>query len=350
MSNPRDSHRNHECNITTQIEEQSSTQKNRRSDLKGKIGFVISIAPIVIDAFGLIISLVSIDDKPSISFTCIIRFVAFLSISGIIFFFYWYRPIPPKGKTVLGVLAMCMVFLQIIIFQSWQISKENTLKEVENDEQQMLAQAELYYNGEQYKSAVELYTSEPLLENAIAQNNLGYMYSKGIYFKQDFDTAIHYYELAANQGSSDAVHNLISLQLYSCATFEEVVNVLYEGYNSGDRGTFLFIGSIVQGKELSDEPMTVQMRSSIVRDIESFFTANAETHANTLSASFGPPQSGPVFSSDVPQESGSIYEQYILNGSGSIDPTYVYNYIKSPRTFLYDNLMQEHFASVTDSN
>ena len=176
------------------------------------------------------------------------------------------------------------------------------------------------------------------------------MYSKGIYFDQDFDTAVHYYELASNQGSSDAIHNLIAIQLYSCATFEEVVNVLNAGYNSSDKGTFLFLGSILQGKELSGDSITVQMRSSIIRDIESFFTADAETQASILSESFGPQQSGPVFSSVVPQESESIYEQYILLGSNFIGSTYVYNYIKSTRTFRYDNLMQEHFVSVIDSN
>lgn len=349
MSNSQNAYRNHKGDLNVQIGEQSSTQKEQSSS---------QTITLIIGIVDLILTLVIIDDKPSISFKSVLFVVLIFSVACVIFHYCKHnKPTTAKSKAILvgigllfGGMFACAIPFFVSNIKSWQISKESIPQEIENSEQQILAQAELYYNGEQYKSVVELYTSDLLLENPIALNNLGYMYSKGIYFDQDFDTAVHYYELASNQGSSDAVHNLIAIQLHSCATFEEVVNVLNTGYNSGDKGTFLFLGSILQGKELSGDPMTVQMRSSIVRDIESFFTADAETQTSILSASFEPPQSGPAFSSVVPQESGSIYEQYILLGSNSVGVTYVYTYLKSPRTFRYDNLMQEHFASVIDSD
>lgn len=333
--------------------EQSSAQMKQGSILEGKISFVAGIISVVF-------TFINIADKPSVNFKVVFSLaLMLLSAIGLFCHYHKRKKATTKEKVPRSLVKMFWVvmlllgfYLSAANFKSWWTSKERISQEVENGEQQMLAEAELYYNGKQYESLVELYTSEELLKNSIVLNNLGYMYSKGIYFNQDFDTAVHYYELASNQGSSDAVHNLISLQLHNCATFEEVVNVLNTGYYSGDNGTFLFLGSILQGEELSDTTMTEQMRNTIAAEIESFFASNAETQIEILSASLGPWQRSTYISDTVPHGVGNIFEQYILiseyyNNLG-IKRTYMYDYQKNTRTFVYDDLMQEHFVSVID--
>ena len=335
--------------------EQSSAQMKQGSILEGKISFVAGIISVVF-------TFINIADKPSVNFKVVFSLaLMLLSAIGLFCHYHKRKKATTKEKVPRSLVKMFWVvmlllgfYLSAANFISWWTSKERISQEVENGEQQMLAEAELYYNGKQYESLVELYTSEELLKNSIVLNNLGYMYSKGIYFNQDFDTAVHYYELASNQGSSDAVHNLISLQLHNCATFEEVVNVLNTGYYSGDNGTFLFLGSILQGEELSDTTMTEQMRNTIAAEIESFFASNAETQIEILSASLGPWQHSTMFSDNVPHGGGNIFEQYILisehYSNFGIKRTYMYDYLKSTRTFVYDDLMQEHFVSVIDPN
>ena len=44
--------------------------------------------------------------------------------------------------------------------------------------------------------------------NALAQNNLGFMYSKGRGVPQDYAEAVRWYRLAAEQGNADAQNNL----------------------------------------------------------------------------------------------------------------------------------------------
>lgn len=179
------------------------------------------------------------------------------------------------------------------------------------------------------------------------------MYSNGVYFSQNFDTAIHYYELASAKGSSDAVHNLIALKLHSCTTFEEVVDVLNAGYQSGDNETFLFLGSILRGKELSNAEITNQIRDNLRKEIEGFFSADAETQAKILSDSLGPWKHSDQIVTAFTHE-GNDFIKYTLISSGyhriGIRSVFLNTYFKSTRRFLYDNFMQERFVSVIDSN
>lgn len=181
------------------------------------------------------------------------------------------------------------------------------------------------------------------------------MYSKGIHFEQNFDVAIQYYENASKKGLDDALHNLVSLKLHNCKTFEEVVDVLRTGYDSNDGGTFLFLGSILEGKDLSETKMTDQDQTMIKAEIESFFDADNETQAEILSASLGPWKSQGKIADNVPHSGGGPFTQFTALGNttqyvgpDTLNVITLYNSMKSTRTFLYDNLMQERFVSVTD--
>ena len=335
-----------------------STPAKQKIKQKEIINFAITIAGVLLTILSGFFDIV---DKPLINFRWFPPLLLiFSSVTGIVFSFRKYnKHATAKKKTVWhylfwGPLFILGVYLLVTNSHPNIANPENTPQQLENDEQQLLMQAELYYNGEKYESLVELYSSEALRENPIVINNLGYMYSKGIHFEQNFDTAIQYYENASKKGLDDALHNLVSLKLHNCKTFQEVVDVLRAGYDSNESGTLLFLGSILEGKDLSETKMTDQEQNNVRAKIESFFDADNETQAEILSASLGPWEYKTIISDNVPHGGGNTFEQYILlsegyvyNGRG-ISRTYKYDYEISTRTFLYNNLMQEHFVSVID--
>lgn len=171
--------------------------------------------------------------------------------------------------------------------------------------------------------------------------------------------AIQYYENASEKGLDDALHNLVSLKLHNCKTFQEAVDVLRTGYDSNERGTFLFLGSILESKDLSETEMTDQEQNILKAKIESFFDADNETQSEILSASLGPWEYKTTISDTVSHGDGNEFERYTLYSSRYVNSpcglpyivkrTYTYVYGISTRTFVYNNLMQECFVSVTDS-
>lgn len=345
----------------------SNYQQTKKTPAKQKrnqleiLSFAVGIAGLVLAILSL---LLDIDDKPSINVRWIAGFLLISSsVTGIIFSHHRYaKCVIPKKKIVQYgtyliwglVLVLGASFLMTASHLKTE-NKENTSQQLENDEQQLLMQAELYYNGEKYGSMIDLYSSETLRENPIVLNNLGYMYSKGIYFEQNFDMAIQYYENASKKGLNDALHNLISLKLHNCTTFQDVVDVLRTGYDSNEGGTFLFLSSILENSDLSKTQMTAQEQKMIRTKIESFFDADIETQAEILSASLGPWENKTTISDTVTYGGGNTFERYILirselvyTGLG-ISPVYMYTYAISTRTFLYDDLIQEYFVSVLGS-
>ena len=64
------------------------------------------------------------------------------------------------------------------------------------------------YNKKDYKEAHKLFLSLATDGVAQAQNNLGWMYSKGQGVPQDNKEAVKWWRLAAEQGNADAQHNL----------------------------------------------------------------------------------------------------------------------------------------------
>ena len=64
------------------------------------------------------------------------------------------------------------------------------------------------YNKKDYKEAHKLFLSLATDGVAQAQNNLGWMYSKGQGVPQDDKEATKWWRLAAEQGNADAQHNL----------------------------------------------------------------------------------------------------------------------------------------------
>lgn len=348
------------------------------------ISSIIAILPVFLAVLG---AFFNISDKPSINFKYAISLIIILLSIITCFLFHCGCPKPTTMKDkrvhfVVNLLLGLSVLLGVFLFlASSHLNRENqnstlptieneisqssaiqpienernqnsTSQTITNDERTLLMQAELYYNGGKYQSMIELYSSEMLRENPIVFNNLGYMYSKGIYFEQNFDEAIHYYELASQNGLDTALHNLVSLRLHNCKTFEEVVDVLRFGYDSNEKGTVLFLGSILEGRDLSEVEMTSQEQDLVIASIESFFGSDSETQANILSASLRTEGHSTKVSMNYPL-SNQLYEDFTFLGTTTQydgeNFIFLYNYLKNNRTFLYNNLMQEFFVSVVSS-
>lgn len=370
------------------VENTSVKQQDNKKENLSLVSTIFSSIITILSVFLAVLgTFFNISDKPSINSKYAISWVIIL-LSLITSFLFCYRcpkPTTTRDKRIHFVvkllLGLSFLLGALLFSESSHLDRENqnrTLptienevsqssaiqpienernqnsvsQTIENDKRSLLMQAELYYNGEKYKSMIELYSSEMLRENPIVFNNLGYMYSKGIYFEQNFDEAIHYYELASQNGLDVALHNLISLKLYNCTTFEEVVDVLRSGYDSNEKGTFLFLGSILEGRDLSETEMTSREQDLIIANIESFFTSDSETQANILSASLRTENHSTKVSINYPL-SNQLYEEYTPLGRTKqyYSGNYItlYNYLKYNRTFLYDNLMQESFVSVISS-
>ena len=64
------------------------------------------------------------------------------------------------------------------------------------------------YEREDYATAIVKFRSSAQQGNAIAQNNLGFMYEKGLGVAQDYAEAMRWYQLAAKKGYAGAQHKL----------------------------------------------------------------------------------------------------------------------------------------------
>lgn len=363
---------------------QQDGKKEKLSPVSTIINSVITILSVFLAVLG---TFFNISDKPSINSKYAISLIIILLsiITSILFYYRCPKSTTTKEKRIrfvvkllLGLSFLLGVFLFLAssylnrenqnstlptieneVSQSSAIqpienegNQNSTSQTITNDERTLLMQAELYYNGGKYESVIERYSSETLQKNPIVLNNLGYMYSKGIYFEQNFDEAIHYYELASQNGLDTALHNLVSLRLHNCKTFEEVVDVLRFGYDSNEKGTVLFLGSILEGRDLSEVEMTSQEQDLVIANIESFFGSDSETQANILSASLRTEGHSTKVSMNYPL-SNQLYEDFTFLGTTTeyYGRGYItlYNYLKYNRAFLYDNFMQESFVSVVSS-
>ncbi len=74
--------------------------------------------------------------------------------------------------------------------------------------EQLRAKGEEFYGKKEYNSAVQYYHKAALMGYAVAQNDLGYCYRKGLGVTQDYYEAEKWYRKAAEQGNKYAQCNL----------------------------------------------------------------------------------------------------------------------------------------------
>lgn len=135
----------------------------------------------------------------------------------------------------LGIILFIFLSTTMIVYETTDIysyyrekyNNSSTLKDIrifskitspyktdsrEGNEKDILNHAILAYDAKDYEKAAQNYASIP--NNAIALNNIGYMYSQGLYFDTNKDKALEYYEKAISLGCSIAAHNKLSLLFF----------------------------------------------------------------------------------------------------------------------------------------
>ncbi len=83
--------------------------------------------------------------------------------------------------------------------------------------------AEQAFDAEDYETVISTYSN--MTSNPIVQTNLGYMYANGIYFDQNIETALSYYNSAILIGYGKAITNKICLCIRS-SMYDEAIKVI----------------------------------------------------------------------------------------------------------------------------
>ncbi|QFJ54804.1 sel1 repeat family protein [Pseudobutyrivibrio xylanivorans] len=135
--------------------------------------------------------------------------------------------------------------------QVYQNSEVNNDSHVENNsfysrvidentsEHTLLQYAENACISGNYEAAVEIYSMEKLSESPVALNNMGYLYSQGLYSPQNIDIADDYYDKAIKVGSDKALDNKLAMHLNNRC--EDIIEILKQGYEAGDSNTISFL-------------------------------------------------------------------------------------------------------------
>lgn len=76
-------------------------------------------------------------------------------------------------------------------------------------EEEILLQAEMFFDAEDYKSVIELYSLEKVCENPVVITNLAYMYSSGYGVEKNIKKALEKYNKAIELGVYHAYKNKI---------------------------------------------------------------------------------------------------------------------------------------------
>lgn len=115
---------------------------------------------------------------------------------------------------------------------------------------QRLQNALNYYRNEQYELAFTEYIKclEDDSNNAIANLNIGYLYSHGLGCSFDYNQACHYYEIAIRQGmKKEGIKNYLALNLTRPNNFESTIKALKCGYEEDDENTIRYLSYLENG-------------------------------------------------------------------------------------------------------
>ena len=104
---------------------------------------------------------------------------------------------------------------------------------LESDEIEANKELHLFYRVTKWYSKTNLTHILPTIQKLIDKNNneaqylLGYMYHYGIIVKENYEKAIHYYTLSANQGHSSGQNNLGYMYHYGLGIEQNYEKAIY---------------------------------------------------------------------------------------------------------------------------
>lgn len=129
-----------------------------------------------------------------------------------------------RFKTALIALATSIVS----VFATASVINLNIGTETALTPNKALVEAQDMYYSEKYTEAISLY-QEFATKSGIASLNLGYMYSKGLGCKRDFEMACQYYKQAYSLGIEDGLDNYLAVNLLYPNSYEDTLEALRFG-------------------------------------------------------------------------------------------------------------------------
>lgn len=129
-----------------------------------------------------------------------------------------------RFKTALIALATSI----ISVFATASVINLNINTDIPLTVNKALVEAQDMYYSEKYTEALSLY-QEFVSESGIASLNLGYMYSKGLGCKRDFEMACQYYKQAYSLGIEEGLDNYLAVNLLYPNSYEDTLEALRFG-------------------------------------------------------------------------------------------------------------------------
>jgi len=105
---------------------------------------------------------------------------------------------------------------------------EKSIVDEDMDEQTLLGIAQTAYESKDYETVVQVYSMEKLKNNALVNNNMGYMYANGIYFDVNIVRADMYFDKAIELGNENAFYN--KLAMHFRLRQGDLIELLIQGY------------------------------------------------------------------------------------------------------------------------
>lgn len=146
------------------------------------------------------------------------------------------------------------------------------------DEESLLRIAQTAYDSKDYETLVQVYSMEKLKNNALVNNNLGYMYANGIYFEVDIVRADVYFDKAIELGNVNAFYN--KLAAHFRLKQGDLIELLIQGYELEKNEVIIEFVSC----HFEDYPNYTQEEKE--RVIESFLFEISEESQNELLEKF----------------------------------------------------------------
>lgn len=127
-----------------------------------------------------------------------------------------------KKKAFLTFFSLILGIVLVLTAVKYDFKTEKNIM----SQKEQLEMAHMYYLTNDLLKSFEFYSSDKLETNAIALNNLGYLFANGKGVNQDIAKAKDLFNKAASLGNTEAMNNLVVITMKYPTSFNEVITVI----------------------------------------------------------------------------------------------------------------------------
>ncbi len=127
-----------------------------------------------------------------------------------------------KKKAFLTFVSLILGVVLVLTAVDYDFKTEKNIM----NQKELLEMAHKYYLTNDLLKSFEFYSSDKLETNAIALNNLGYLFANGEGVNRDIAKAKVLFNKAASLGNTEAMNNLVVITMKYPTSFNEVITVI----------------------------------------------------------------------------------------------------------------------------